>query len=175
MKIINICLGFVSIIFVTNSFSQEISEHNVTFSINQIIPKSVSAFYLGRNFDMDQIKPYAKTCVYSVTLRNDDSKNGIHYLRKNWVAKQDTKLYYIKTNKQWHDIFKRSNISASSWIAFRLAQMPEEQIYEANGDWNQGMLSVDLPLGSDFDLTIIWDIKGKPYEITVHDIKCVKE
>jgi hypothetical protein len=65
-------------------------------------------------------------------------------------------------------------VSASSWIAFRLAQMPEEQIYEANGDWNQGMLSVDLPLGSKFDLTIIWDIKGKPYELTVHDVECVK-
>jgi len=174
MKKTNICLVFVPIVFLTQGLSQEISEHNVTFSINQIPPKSVSAFYLGRNFDMEQIKPYAKTCVYSMTLRNDNTQNSIHYLRKNWVAKKDTKSYYIKTNKQWHDVFKKSNISASSWIAFRLAQMPEEQVYEANGDWNQGMLSVDLPLGSDFDLTITWDIKGKLHELTVHDIKCVK-
>jgi hypothetical protein len=71
-------------------------------------------------------------------------------------------------------MFRKSNISASSWIAFRLAQMPEDQIYEANGDWNQGMLSVDLALDNKFDLSIIWDIKGEPYALTIHDIKCVK-
>jgi hypothetical protein len=174
MKKIKLCLGLLPILFSINSFSQEKSDHGVTFTINQIEKKSVGAFYLGRNFEMEQIEPYANSCVYSTTLRNDNTENSIHYLRKNWVVKKDAKSYYIKTNEQWLKAFKKSNISASSWIAFRLAQMPEEQIYEANGDWNQGMLSVDLPLGSKFDLTVIWDIKGKPYELTVHDVECIK-
>ena len=156
------------------AISKEKLEDNVKFSIKQIPTKSVNAFYLARGFTMKQIESYVDTCVYTTILRNDNKVDSIHYLRNSWMARQKDKLSQVKTNTYWHEQFKEDNISMSSWIAFRLAQMPEEQIYAANGDWNQGMLSVDIPKSSQFDLTIKWDIKGKPHELTVHDIQCVK-
>ena len=156
------------------AIAKEKLEHNVKFSIKQIATNSVNAFYLARGFTMEQIEPYADSCVYTTILRNDNKVDSIHYVRNNWVAQLQNVLSPVKTNTYWNEQFQEDNVSMSSWIAFRLAQMPEEQIYAANGDWNQGMLSIDVPKGSQFDLVIKWDIKGKPYELTIHDIKCVK-
>ena len=70
---------------------------------------------------------------------------------------------------------KRKKFLPASLIAFRLAQLPEEQEYAPNGDWNQGMLSVNVPPGSTLDITVRWDIKGKPYELTLKEVYCAKQ
>lgn len=155
----------------SNGFAKEKSKDGVTFSINQINSPAVNAFFLARGFSMEQIKPYSDTCVYTTILRNDNKEDNIHYLRKNWFAKKNTISYSVKTNDYW---LKATKANPSSWIAFRLSQMPEEQIYEAKGDWNQGMLSIDLLLGNTFDITIVWDTNGKPHELTIEGINCAK-
>jgi hypothetical protein len=72
----------------------------------------------------------------------------------------------------WLDRFREKGIPDAALIAFRLAQLPEEQEYETGGDWNQGMLSVNLPSGSHFDMIIRWDIQGEPYELLLQSISC---
>ena len=158
----------------TSLFSQEIKNNDVFFSIQEIPKQSVAAFYSGRSFTQDQIQQYTNTCVYTTIFKNISSDNQIHYLRKNWFASSANIKYSIKTNEYWKNIFDAKKVSMSSWIGFKFAQMPENQTYEANGDWNQGMLSVSVPKGNKFDLTIIWDIKGKQNELTIKNIKCSK-
>lgn len=162
----------------------EATEHGVTFSLMQILPDQIDAFYLGRGFTLNQIKPYAKTCVYMGVLRNDSASGKIHFLRNSWSIvnkdKDKNKLQYPKANSEWIAKFKLLKVKPSALIAFRFAQLPEEQEYETGGDWNQGMLSVNLPVPtkddkkSQFDITVRWDIKGKPYELTLQEVKCVK-
>jgi len=154
--------------------AQELTKDNVNFTIRQIPTPAVKAFYIGRGFSVAQTKPYADTCVYTTTLRNDKADEDIHYIRKNWYASVDKTRHHIQTNEYWKKQFDKSEVTPSSWIAFRLSQMPEEQIYAANGGWNQGILSVNVPHGTTFDLTIIWDKKGIENELTIQGINCEK-
>lgn len=159
---------------VVNVNAQEITKDNVNFTIRQIPTPAVKAFYIGRGFSVEQIKPYSDTCVYTTTLRNDKTDKEIHYLREDWYASVNKKQHPVKTNDYWKKQFDKSKISPASWIAFRLSQMPEEQVYGANGGWNQGILSVNVPHGTTFDLSITWDEKGKQNELTLQGVKCEK-
>jgi hypothetical protein len=161
-------------LFFTTLSAKEKSVDNVTFTIQQIPEQIAYGFYAGRGFTEKQIKPYASKCLFTTTMKNNNTKESIHYLRKNWVAKTGGKTYPIKTNDYWFTKFNKTGVKPSSKIAFQYAQMPEEQRYEANGDWNQGMLSIDLPLDSRFDIIINWDIKGKKHALTIKNIKCNK-
>jgi hypothetical protein len=80
----------------------------------------------------------------------------------------------ITENATWLKLFKQNNVVPSALIAFRLAQIPEEQEYDPNGDWNQGMFSFNTALGTKFDLSIYWDIKGKPYHLKLQEVHCAK-
>jgi len=161
-------------LFVLNVNAQEITKDNVNFTIRQIPTPAVKAFYIGRGFSVEQIQPYADTCVYTTTLRNDKTDEEIHYLRENWYASINKKKHSIKRNDYWKKQFEKSKITPAQWIAFRLSQMPEEQVYGANGGWNQGIFSVNVPHGSTFDLTIVWDEKGKQNELTLQGVTCEK-
>ncbi|MFK5895224.1 MAG: hypothetical protein QM504_18580 [Pseudomonadota bacterium] len=149
-------------------------EHGVTFSLRQILSDQVNAFYIGRGFTINQIKAYAKTCVYTTILRNDKALGRIHYVRNNWSIINKGKSQKIRKNSDWLSELKQKNVKASALIAFRFAQFPQEQEYDPNGDWNQGMLSINLPVGSQFDIIVRWDIKGKPYELKLSEVNCIE-
>lgn len=149
------------------------SEHGATFWLRQIPPDQVRAFYIGRGFSIDQIQPYAATCVFTTILRNDNAPGHIHFIRDRWEIIHNGKRRHPRGNAAWLQQFKQDGVTPSALIAFRLAQIPEEQEYAPDGDWNQGMLSVDVPIGDTFDIIVRWDIKGKPYELTLEGISCV--
>jgi len=149
-------------------------KNGITFSLKQIPVAQVSAFYIGRGFSSQQIKPYANSCVYRAIMRNDKAADKIHFIRNNWLIKTQESTQNITKNMHWLELFKQKGVKPSALIAFRLAQLPEEQEYQPNGDWNQGMLSVNLAVGSKFDIIIRWDMKGKPYEFTLQGISCTK-
>lgn len=155
-----------------NNQRLEKTKDGVTFSLKQLSPDQVNAFYIGRGFTIEQIKPYTKTCVYTATLRNDKAQGRIHFMRDQWRVIHDGKNDAIKANAEWLSLFKQQDVKPSALIAFRLAQLPEEQEYEPNGDWNQGMLSINLPIGSTFNITVNWDINGKPYHLKMQEIHC---
>jgi len=132
-------------------------------------------FILGRGFTKTQIKPYADTCVCTTILRNDTAPGRIHYIRSHWEVIHKEKSQKLTKTADWLKLLKQKDAKPSPLIAFRFAQLPEEQEYEPSGDWNQGMLSVDLPAGSQFDIIIRWDIEGKPYELTLPSISCMEK
>ena len=150
------------------------SINGISFSLKQILPNQVDAFYIGRGFSRKQIKPYTDTCVYTTILRNDNAVGRVHFIRHNWDIISGGKTQNPPKNSAWLQQFKQTSTAKSALIAFNFAQFPEEQTYEPNGDWNQGMLSVNLPIGSQFDLIVRWDINQKPYQFTLKGINCLE-
>jgi len=95
------------------------------------------------------------------------------FLRNDWRVTSNNESNQIRTNSSWLKQFKQTNTKPSALIAFRLAQIPEEQEYEPSGDWNQGMLSTNLAIGSQFDITINWDVDNEFYEFSIKEVKCI--
>lgn len=158
----------------TGIVSWKTKAHGVSFSLTQILPEQSRAFYVNRGFTLQQSEAFAMSCVYMTVMRNDNAAGTIHFKRSNWSVRVNNKEHKLKTVDAWVDSLKKQKVKQSALIAFRWAQFPVEQEYETGGDWNQGMLSLGLPAGSKFDLTVRWDIEGEKYETTLRGVQCAK-
>ena len=150
----------------------EIQSSGVTFFLSQIMPLQLKAFYLNRGFSLEQIEPYVQSCVYMTVLRNDAAEGTIHFISNNWLVRVDGQPHPLVPVSEWIDRFKSEGIKNPALVAFRWAQFPPEQSYEPGGDWNQGMLSMGLEPGTEFDVTARWDINGKEFEATLEGVHC---
>ena len=151
-----------------------IRTHGVSFSLTQILPEQAQAFYVNRGFTLKQIESYTSSCVYMAVLRNDNAPGTIHFISNNWSVLIDGKLHPLVSVDNWVQLLTTKNTKKSALVAFRWAQFPPEQEYEPGGDWNQGMLSIGLPPGSQFDVIARWDIDGKAYEAKLQGVRCAK-
>ncbi len=159
---------------VTGAKTWGIHVDGVNFSLTQILPDQVRAFYSSRGFSLKQIEAYATSCVYMTVLRNDNASGSIHFISNHWLIKANNKPHKLVPVSQWMKKLSTLSPKKSALIAFRWAQFPPEQEYKPGGDWNQGMLSIGLPSSSLFDVTAIWDIKGKKYEANLNEVQCAK-
>lgn len=156
----------------TGAGSWETHSDGVTFSLTQILPDQLKAFYLNRGFTLDQISSYVQSCVYMTVLRNDAAAGTIHFISNDWLVRVDGKPHPLVPVSEWFERFKSAGIINAALVAFRWAQFPPEQSYEPDGDWNQGMLSMGLDPGTEFDVTARWDINGKMFEATLEGVQC---
>lgn len=146
----------------------------VHFSLTQILPDQAKAFYVNRGFTLRQIQPYTSACIYMTVLRNDDAPGVIHFVRSDWSVLADGKSMDFVTVEQWIRRLTSGDTPKSALIAFRWAQFPPEQSYEPGGDWNQGMIAVELPPGSEFDVVARWEIAGTEFSATLQGVECAK-
>ena len=146
----------------------------VLFSLTQLLPDQVRAFYVNRGFTLEQIESYASSCVYMAVLRNDSAPGTIHYVSNNWPVSVQNRPHELVSVDQWVERLSTAGAKKSAVIAFRWAQFPPEQEYRPGGDWNQGMLSVGLPADSRFDISAQWDIAGKECEARLTEVQCAK-
>ncbi len=152
----------------------KVESQGVHFSLTQLFPDQLRAFYINRGFTLEQAEPFATSCVFMTVLRNDSKESAIHFMRTNWLFKQDDKIFSPKKLSTWLEAFENDKVKKPAQIAFRWAQFPIEQTYEAGGDWNQGMLSVGLPAESKFNIIVRWDMAGKTYESELKGVRCAK-
>ena len=158
----------------TGITSWEINSHGVNFSLTQILPEQAKAFYVNRGFTLTQTESFASSCVYMTIMRNDTAPDTIHFVKSSWSIVSNNKSYPPLSVASWLKKLKDNNVNKAALIAFRWAQFPPEQEFEVGGDWNQGMLSVGLPVNSLFDLIVRWDINGKEYETKLVGVQCAK-
>lgn len=158
----------------TGAKTWEDSRNGVHFSLTQLLPDQIKAFYVNRGFTLKQIEPYAASCVYMTVLRNDSAPGTIHFLSSNWSVLVTDKAKTIVSVDKWLQRLSALGANKSSLIAFRWAQFPPEQEYEPGGDWNQGMLSIDLPPKDKFDVIARWDMNGKSYDSKLMGVECAK-
>ncbi len=154
--------------------SWETHVDGVHFSLTQILPEQVQAFYVNRGFTLDQIEPYSSSCVYMTVLRNDNAPGTIHFISNNWSVSVDGQSHSLVSVEQWVQRLTTNNTKKSSLVAFRWAQFPPEQEYEPGGDWNQGMFSIGLDASAQFDIIAQWDIEGKKYDAKLQGVQCAK-
>ena len=159
---------------VTSAKTWSIKNKGVLFSLTQILPQQLQAFYVNRGFSLKQIEDYTSSCVYMTVLRNDSAPGKIHFISNNWSIIVDKKPKPLVPITQWINRLKAKSAKKSALIAFRWAQFPPEQEYEPGGDWNQGMLSIGLPANKKFDIVAHWDIAGKQFETTLKGVQCAK-
>ncbi len=157
----------------TGAKTWEISSHGVFFSLTQILPEQLQAFYVNRGFTLKQIEPYS-SCVFMTVLRNDSAPAEIHFVSNEWSVMSEGKSHRLTSVDEWVRRWEKEGIKKPAIIAFRWAQFPIEQTYQPGGDWNQGMLSIGLAPGSHFDVIARWDIKGKAYESKLNGVQCAK-
>jgi hypothetical protein len=158
----------------TGGKTWEISANGAHFLMRQILPEQLQGFYLSRGFSLKEIEPYTASCVFMTVLRNDSAPGGLHFKRDNLKVTLAGKPHSLIPVEEWVQRLRDINSKTSAVIAFRWAQFPIDQVFEPGGDWNQGMVSVGLPPGSQFDATVNWDIDGKPFEIKLESVECAK-
>lgn len=159
---------------ITSAGTWKIFSHGVNYSLTQILPEQGQAFYVNRGFTQKQIEPYTSSCVYMTVLRNESAPGTIHFISNSWKVLVNGKQHPLVSVDNWVQQLTTGNTKKSALIAFRWAQFPPEQEYEPGGDWNQGMLSVGLPPGSQFDVIASWDIEGKVFEVKLQGVQCAK-
>lgn len=158
----------------TGAETWETRAHGVTLSLTQILPDQGRAFYLNRGFPAEAAEAYATACVFMAVLRNDAAPGVVGFRLADWTIAQAGRGQPPRPVDAWLAEWRRRGLPEAAVIAFRWAQFPPEQDYEP-GDWNQGMLATGLAPGSRFDLTARWQVAGKTYEGTLHDVRCGRD
>ncbi|MCW8964347.1 MAG: hypothetical protein OQL16_11175, partial [Gammaproteobacteria bacterium] len=148
--------------------------NGVSFSMTQIMPDQARAFYVNRGFKLEQIEDYATSCVYMTVIRNDSAPGVIHFVLQDWSITHEGQERPPRKITDWINRLKERGGTDPALIAFRWAQFPPEQEYEPGGDWNQGMLSTGMPVGSKFNVTARWEMGGKVLEGILRNVHCAK-
>ena len=144
----------------------ESKDQGVFLSLTQISPDQARAFFLARGFDRKSVDEYASTCVFQTIFRNDSVPAAVSTALGNWRISTPKGEQGLKLLADWENQWESNQVPESARIAFRWSQFPMEQSFEP-GDWNQGMTTYKLPMGSKFNLKFRWKIKGVLHETQV--------
>lgn len=158
----------------TGAKTWESETAGVSFSLTQLLPDQLRAFYVNRGFSLAQIEPYAKSCVFMTVLRNDTAEGVVHFLPEEWTVFTQGEAASPMALKDWLKIFQLQEVSKSALLAFRWAQFPPEQEYQPGGDWNQGMLAMGLKPGQLFNLIVRWNVEDKLFEGILENVQCAQ-
>jgi hypothetical protein len=152
--------------------SWELHDQGVGFTLMQITPDQSRGFFLARGFDRKAVDYYASHCVFMTIVRNEAVAEAISYNLADW-------RFYLKNDKpgklmlkdDWLNEWRQRKVAEPALIAFEWSQLPTTQSFEA-GDWNQGMTTYAMPLGSVFNLKFQWKINGVIHESMLEDVQC---
>jgi hypothetical protein len=155
--------------------SWEIHTQGVSLRLAQILPDQVRGFYSARGFDAESVELFATgACVFQTVFRNESAKRAIEFNLADWRVLTTKGEQLLRLERDWQQEWEKRRVSASARTAFRFALYPTEHHYEI-GDWNMGMTTYALPLGSRFDLRFVWHENGKRREAVLHGVRCAKE
>lgn len=156
----------------TGIHTWEHHDQGVGFTLMQITPDQARAFFLARGFDRPSVDYYASHCVFMTIVRNESVAESLSNNLADWrVHKKNGKAQKLKLASDWLSEWKQRGIAVPALIAFEWSQFPQIQTFEM-GDWNQGMTTYALPLGSVFDLGFAWRVKGVKHEARLENIQC---
>jgi hypothetical protein len=155
--------------------SWEIHTQNVSLRLTQILPDQVRGFYSARGFDAESVELLATgACVFQTIFRNESAKRAIEFNLADWRVLTAKGEQPLRLERDWQQEWAKRRVSASARTAFRFALYPTEHRYEI-GDWNMGMTTYALPLGSRFDLRFVWRENGKRREAVLYGVRCAEE
>ncbi len=153
----------------------EIATQGVSLRLTQILPDQVRGFYLARGFGAEAVELLAAgACVFQTVFRNESAPGAIEFNLADWRIVTAGREQPLKLEHDWQKEWAKRGIPASARMAFRYALYPTEHHYDI-GDWNMGMTTYALPLGSRFDLRFVWREGGKRREAVLSGVRCATE
>ncbi len=155
--------------------TRETRAAGVYLSLTPILPDQVRAFYLGRGFDVDAAELLATTaCVFQTVFRNESVAGGIAFDLADWRVRSAVGEQPLKLERDWQREWERRGVPPGPRTAFRYALFPTAHRYAA-GDWNMGMTTYALPLGSRFDLQFTWREGDKRRAAWLRGLRCATD
>ncbi len=131
-----------------------------------------ASFYIARQLPSRLVEEYARPCVILVTMQNQGEHDSISTRLADWRVRtaggHDTQ---IRGRSSWLAELGREGVSHTVRMAFEWAQFPEDVDLNA-GDSVQGMLSMPVARGVQFNLNIRWKSGKDEREATVSEIRC---
>ncbi len=158
----------------TGGDTWEMRAGGVYLRLAQILPDQVRGFYSARGFDPASVEAIAQACVFQTILRNEAAPGAIHFNLGNWRARTAKGDRPMKLVRDWDKEWEQRRVPSAARTAFYWALFPTEHTYEV-GDWNMGMLTIALPLGSRFDLRFAWEVAGTRHEARLRDVQCATD
>lgn len=153
----------------------ETAAHGVSLRLTQILPDQVRGFYLARGFDAGSVESLAAgACVFQTVLRNESARGAIEFSLADWRSLSAGVERPLKLEADWQKDWEKRGVPLAARTAFRYALYPTQHRYEV-GDWNMGMTTYALPLGSHFDLRFVWREGGQRREAVLSGMRCATE
>jgi hypothetical protein len=153
----------------------ETAAHGVSLRLTQILPDQVRGFYLARGFDAASVERLAAgACVFQTVLRNESARSAIEFSLADWRSVSARGERPLKLEADWQKEWEKRGVPLAARTAFRYALYPTEHRYDI-GDWNMGMTTYPLPLGSRFDLRFVWREGGQRREAMLSSVRCATE
>lgn len=153
----------------------ETAAHGVSLRLTQILPDQVRGFYLARGFDAGSVELLATgACVFQTVLRNESARGAIEFSLADWRSVTAKGERPLKLEADWQKDWEKRGVPLAARTAFRYALYPTQHRYEV-GDWNMGMTTYNLPLGSPFDLRFVWREGDKRREAVLAGVRCATE
>jgi len=145
-------------------------------SLSQLLPDQVRAFFQGRGFTAEQSERIAGFCVFQTVVRNEaEADEPLEVDITDWrVLRDGMESGTPRTAASWDTEWQSRDTGQAPRIAFRWALFPTSQTF-APGDWNMGMLTLDLPAGETFDLHIGWRRDGQTKNLEMTGISCAED
>lgn len=156
----------------TGSHSWTVRTQGIALTLAQILPDQVRGFYAARAFPREAIEHLAtRHCVFQTILRNESGSAAIRFNLADWRVKTEAGTQGLKLVREWLPEWERRGVPESGRLAFRWALFPTEHTYEI-GDWNMGMTTYALPLGTRFDLRVVYWRGRERRVFTLPGVRC---
>lgn len=155
----------------------ELSEPGMSVRLVQRLPDQTRGFFLARGLPREAVERVAQSCVFQTVFRNTSQEavpDALDYDLREWVVQSAGESRRMKTREDWTDEWTTRGIAKPARIAFEWALFPTRQVYSP-GDYNWGMSVFDLPPGTRFDLTLVWQQYGKRHSATLTAIQCAPD
>ncbi len=146
------------------------SQSQVTLSATPLSGEQVSAFYIARGFSATDIAPYAQACVLSFEFRNAD-RATLRFRLAEWQTGDGIGLQPLA---DWDATWDRRGVSIAARTAFRWAQFPAEQEFEA-GDWIMGMAALTRRPSGKFSLIARYHDARGPHDAVLDALSCAHD
>ena len=140
-----------------------------TLAVKPLAREQVTAFGLARGFSAEAIAGYANACVLSFNFKND-RKMALRFRLADWTAGDGVRLRPLK---DWETEWEQRGVPSAARIAFRWAQFPAEQEFEA-GDWIMGMAVPQRPIAGRFRITARYTDEKGNHELVSNTVTCAK-
>ncbi len=150
------------------------SQDAVTLKGNPLTRASRTAFYEGRGFAADTIRPYAQACGFSFGMRNDSLVTISTRLTEWHAIGADGQRIALRPPEAWDADWQRAGVSSSARLAFRWAQFQTENVFEP-GDWIMGMAAFETPPVPPFRLIAHYHDHQGDHDLVLDALNCLPD